>query len=692
MNTQYKVSVVTPFHNVDMAMFEKCATSMRAQTIGFENVQWIIVIHNCEERYKQALPAMFKNDPNVELLVLDNEARTPSSPRNHGTQYATAPYVGYLDGDDSYLPDCLEVAVREAEETRSDLVWFRREAEMENDSVGTAMVTTLWNNTLERIIVEHGNWNDDIMFEGLFGYATSFLYSTDFMRSKDVTFSETMLFGEDFLFVVEACMKAGRICYLPQHIGYHYFVNANSLVQQGNKPGPLMVEYARGFHRLFDTMRGYGIDVQEIVQNMGFIVSRFILSSPSLTLEERQTIKDILGPDIINSHQLPPSKSFNAEQRQMMLFMARDVILNPENPGLEFLKNTTDGVADLVGILRHNAETDMGRRYHFAKLDTATAYRNRLPLADMESYRPLIRLQTRVGEQCILTADPIVRYLSGSDGELTPFTERQSLRYAECLGETLRGKKNILFVRSHPVTAHTNDGAVVDTMNSAIVKDYFSLCHFRDGLPQAELASPVERYYASSQSEDDFFDLIVDALSIRDAEQLVAFTARELLAAMQTLEVLWKDMVRQMPVGERRDEVQRILADGFDSPVVPRLWPSLKRVVCYGAGKMGDPMRQLRRYIGTLPHNHGYDYLKSAVMGKAVADGSDLFECIKGHCFYEFLPADAAEGRTLLWSELAIGKAYRVVVTNHAGLYRYRTGHVIVPQEITPESIKFSIA
>lgn len=35
----YKLSVVTPFHNVDMGMFEKCAESMRSQTIGFENIE-----------------------------------------------------------------------------------------------------------------------------------------------------------------------------------------------------------------------------------------------------------------------------------------------------------------------------------------------------------------------------------------------------------------------------------------------------------------------------------------------------------------------------------------------------------------------------------------------------------------------------------------------------------------------------
>ena len=85
---------------------------------------------------------------------------------------------------------------------------------------------------------------------------------------------------------------------------------------------------------------------------------------------------------------------------------------------------------------------------------------------------------------------------------------------------------------------------------------------------------------------------------------------------------------------------------------------------------MSQSMQQLRRYTGSLPHNHGYDYLKSAVMGKAVADDSDLFECIKNHSFYEFIPCDPAageEGRVepLLWSELQKLKGYRLLVMGY---------------------------
>ena len=109
----YKVSVVTPFHNVDMGMFQKCADSMRGQTLGFENIEWIIVVHNSKPHYLPLLTEMFKDDKNVIIKELHDDFHSPASPRNHGMQFVTGPYLGFLDGDDSYTPDCLEVVSRE---------------------------------------------------------------------------------------------------------------------------------------------------------------------------------------------------------------------------------------------------------------------------------------------------------------------------------------------------------------------------------------------------------------------------------------------------------------------------------------------------------------------------------------------------------------------------------------------------
>ena len=56
------------------------------------------------------------------------------------------------------------------------------------------------------------------------------------------------------------------------------------------------------------------------------------------------------------------------------------------------------------------------------------------------------------------------------------------------------------------------------------------------------------------------------------------------------------------------------------------------------------------------------------------------------------MPIDGDDdAKPLCWSQVEVGKSYFVVVTNHAGLYRYQTNHIIRPREITPESIKFTI-
>jgi len=78
----YKVSVVTPFHNVDIGMFQKCADSMRGQTLGFENIEWIIVVHNSKPHYLPLLTEMFKNDKNVIIKELHDDFHSPASPRN----------------------------------------------------------------------------------------------------------------------------------------------------------------------------------------------------------------------------------------------------------------------------------------------------------------------------------------------------------------------------------------------------------------------------------------------------------------------------------------------------------------------------------------------------------------------------------------------------------------------------------
>ena len=100
---EYLVSIVTPFHNVDMRLFRKGYESLINQTIGFSNIQWIVVLHNTEPSICEAVHQLLDCHENVIVKELNNDVHTPSSPRNCGMKLATAPYLGFLDADDQLV-------------------------------------------------------------------------------------------------------------------------------------------------------------------------------------------------------------------------------------------------------------------------------------------------------------------------------------------------------------------------------------------------------------------------------------------------------------------------------------------------------------------------------------------------------------------------------------------------------------
>jgi glycosyltransferase involved in cell wall biosynthesis len=697
---QYKLSVVTPFHNVDMTMFRAAAASLRHQTIGFENIQWIIVLHNCTDDYLPQLQEMFAGDENVVLSVLKNDQRTPSSPRNEGTRLATAKYIAYLDGDDSYTPNCFEVCLREAEETKSQVVWFRREQEKERPDLAFPVAYTKWNQLNKRVVIDRDNWEDDKMFCGLYGMATSYMFDLDFLRRNNLYFHEDILFGEDFMFMIEVCAVSDRICYLPQHIGYHYYVNSHSLVQNTKKTAKELIQYAQGFKRIFDTMSKYGIDSNETRQSMIVPQGRFILGSPELTVEDRKTIKDLLYKYVVTMRLLPADKSSDIWRRTMSLAIAFDTILNPEDPGALFKQITTNGVKTLRMIMHNNANTDYGRKYVFERLDGIMAFRHRVPLSDAETYEPLLKLQMNVGEKNIMTSEPTWVYWQDDAGTLFPCTASHLDSYSEHIAETLKTGKTFFIARSKPVIRTTIDNATVDTMESSLVKEYFRKRYVVNGIVQANLTSEFKSYFRQDTGEEDYADLLLDALQERDIQTIVAFSTQQIATALETLEKKWPSLTQQIADKQRREEVAGILSAGLGPSVLRQLWPQLNQILAFGKGEMYGYTEKVKKYAEGIVMNDSYYYTEEAILGKAIDSDEGLFECLVENCFYELLPLEhyanirgreGMEVKTRLWTEAETGKPYYLVVTTNAGLYRYITNHIIVPQEVLHHSIKFTI-
>lgn len=67
----YEISVVIPFHNVETDVFLKGFASMRAQTYGFEKIEWIVVLHNCAPKYKTGILELLDGLDNVKVIDLE---------------------------------------------------------------------------------------------------------------------------------------------------------------------------------------------------------------------------------------------------------------------------------------------------------------------------------------------------------------------------------------------------------------------------------------------------------------------------------------------------------------------------------------------------------------------------------------------------------------------------------------------
>lgn len=699
----YKISVVTPFCNVDMKMFRKCFESVKNQTLGFENIQWIVVLHNTEQKYHEAAHELLDGYENVLVKRLDNDIKNPSPPRNLGMKLATAPYLGFLDADDSYTPQALEKSLYHLQKTNSQIVTFRRQYELERDDLMAWTELVLWDQTQEEIVIDREHWDDKKMFSGIWGITTSRVYDREFLSRNSITFDETLNYGEGVHFLIEAYGKAERVCYLPQFIGYNYFINSGSIVQSmKKKSGAMILSYAASLKKVFDAGFRNGIYMNWTIAALLTMFAKVLLNTENLTLAERSRIKEILEPYVHMIPLLPVNKIDSAETVRTYYELPREVILQPENfSGGSQVQSLWNGQKVLNEILRLNQETDYGRRYQFASLHTAEGYLARVPLSDYKTYAPFVELQTKVGESCISTAEPVPYYLltSGTTGEprLIPATQKHFQPYLDAFAKIVRGKTTFALFESLPLKKRFNDRAFLNSISGTVLSEFFRYDRNTLGSTEAKFTSP-ETLMFPPEAMDTMYLRLLFALKERGVEQIYSPFTWGIAEAFEFLENNWAALCNDIELGRitfaldvpenflqrmnglllpdkaRAQELREIFREGFDKPVARRVWKNLRQVIAGGSCSFKIYTAKMKRYTGDLPHSNGFFATSEMLMGKAIAD-SDNYELIPDLNFYEFLPAD--DTRPILLSELEVGKDYEVILTNCAGLYRYRTADII---------------
>ena len=70
------------------------------QTLGFENIELILVDDNSNDDSKQIISELVRKYSNIKPIFLTENSGNASYPRNVGIENATAEYLLFMDSDD----------------------------------------------------------------------------------------------------------------------------------------------------------------------------------------------------------------------------------------------------------------------------------------------------------------------------------------------------------------------------------------------------------------------------------------------------------------------------------------------------------------------------------------------------------------------------------------------------------------
>lgn len=117
----YKISIIIPLFNIENHI-EKTLNSLEIQSIGFNNLEIILVDDNSTDNTKLLTKEFADKYSNVKLICLKKNHGFAGKPRNVGLTHASSEYIMFLDGDDYFLETACETLYNKINSTNVDLV------------------------------------------------------------------------------------------------------------------------------------------------------------------------------------------------------------------------------------------------------------------------------------------------------------------------------------------------------------------------------------------------------------------------------------------------------------------------------------------------------------------------------------------------------------------------------------------
>ncbi len=363
----------------------------------------------------------------------------------------------------------------------------------------------------------------------------------------------------------------------------------------------------------------------------------------------------------------------------------------------------------LFKILKANDKSEIGIKFNFQDIKSIEDFKKQVPLTEYEYYENYIKRMAK-GEKNILISEDVEYFghTSGTTGKqkLIPST-KSSRKIASKYMALLTNKFSYdnfkenwnygkgLMIADIVMTTYTEGGAPICSATSGGMKGIKYI------LPYL-YTSPIEVMEIKDKETALYLHLLFGLEEISLLYISGVFISN-VLDLFRVLESKHEDLVRDIRRGRisnnlnidentrknlnklispnvsRADKLESEFVKGFKG-IARRVWPSLSYIATVTGANFSIYDDKVNYYTDSLPIYSPAYAATEAMIGINPYGRKIRYVIIPDTVFYEFIPiedADKNNPQTLSLDELKTDEKYEIVVTNYAGLYRYRIGDVI---------------
>ena len=225
-----QVSVVIPVYNI-AAHLRQCLDSVVGQSL--QDIEIICVDDGSTDESYAILEEYVRQDPRIRVIRQENAG--PGVARNTGLQYATGEYLIFLDSDDWFEKDFLELMLRRARETDADVTICTA---TEFDTNTGKELPSEWMLKVRLLPGDVFSPREaaDCLFQFTYGWPWDKLYRRSFVSRAELSYPP-LRNSEDLAFVFHSVAAADRIAILHRSM-IHHRVNRAESVSNSRKQAP----------------------------------------------------------------------------------------------------------------------------------------------------------------------------------------------------------------------------------------------------------------------------------------------------------------------------------------------------------------------------------------------------------------------------------------------------------------------